>query len=203
MVDKYSKSNKLQTDFNTFWNKILGEDQDYFDMMSMEDLYALKAALSNVNNIITLDSTLKAVHRIADILQLKKEQVIEILHVVDSTKPNDNGFDIEYKDEKSRFICEVKCNRPINGGNRFGSAQKNGLTKDIESLLFGKSKSSIRKEEMDFYYKFMVIYEFDQKTKEATDHYLSLMKKEYMDKVRLFNGEIELSKDVVYILMVT
>ena len=203
MTDKYSKSDKLKTEFNTFWNRIIGEDQDYFDMMSMEDLYALKAALSNVNNIITLDSTLKAVHRIADTLQLSNEHVNEIMQAVDSTKPNDNGFDIEYKGENSQFICEVKCNRPINGGNRFGSAQKNGLTKDIESLLFGKSKSSIRKKEMDFYYKFMVIYEFDQKTKDATDHYLSLMNKEYMDKVRLFKEEIELSKDVVYILMVT
>jgi hypothetical protein len=39
-------------------------------------------------------------------------------------------------------VAEVKCNVPINGGTKYGAAQKNGIIADIEALLNGKSKAS-------------------------------------------------------------
>lgn len=39
-------------------------------------------------------------------------------------------------------MAEVKCNIPVNGGTKYGAAQKAGILKDIEALLQGKSKAA-------------------------------------------------------------
>lgn len=177
-MDKgFNKEEYLKDEFNNFWQGILGEKQDFFSKMSEQNFDVLKAALSNINNIITYNTTIKAVDRISEILKINDYGKEKIVEVVNSTKPNDNGYDIEFGYDKA-FVCEVKCNKPINGGNRFGSAQKNGIIKDLEALIYGKSKSIIKPEDMVRFYKFMVIYEFDIKTIEAVEHFLSLLKGE-------------------------
>jgi hypothetical protein len=40
------------------------------------------------------------------------------------------------------FVAEVKCNVPINGRPKYGSAQKAGLIRNIDALRQGKSKAS-------------------------------------------------------------
>lgn len=76
------------------------------------EFYILKAALSNINNIITYNTTIKAVDKISEILKINDLEKEKIIEVVNSTKPNDNGYDIEFSYDKA-FVCEVKCNRPI------------------------------------------------------------------------------------------
>jgi len=200
MEKVFNKAEYLKNEFNSFWQDILGEEQDFFSKMTEEGFDVLKAALNNINNIITHNTTLKAIDSISEILNINDVDKEKIIEVVNSTKPNDNGYDIESRGYKP-FICEVKCNRPINGGNRFGSAQKNGIKKDLEALLYGKSKSSIGTEELREFYKFMVIYEFDYKTNEAVKHYLSLMAGELKERVILYQYGMTLDRDNVYILL--
>lgn len=200
-MDKgFNKAEYLKDEFNSFWQDILGEKQDFFSKMTDEGFDVLKAALNNINNIIPHNTTLKAIDGILEILNINDLDKEKIIGVVNSTKPNDNGYDIESISSNS-FICEVKCNQPINGGNRFGSAQKNGIKKDIEALLYGKSKSSINTEELREFYKFMVIYEFDYKTTEAIKHYLSLLGEELKEGVILYQDDMNLNRDKVYTLL--
>lgn len=202
MEKGFNKTDYLKAEFNSFWESILGEKQDYFSKMTGENFDVLKAALSNINNIITHNTTLKAVDRISKIFSINEFEKEKIIEVVNSTKPNDNGYDIESRSFVP-FICEVKCNRPINGGNRFGSAQKNGIKKDLETLLYGKSKSSINAEELQDFYKFMVLYEVGNKTSEALRHYLSLLGGELKDKVIIYQEDMNLNRDNVYVLLVS
>ena len=95
-----------------------------------------------------------------------------------------------------------KCNRPINGGNRFGAAQKNGIKKDIDALLNSKSKSVISCEEIKNYYKFMVIYNFDGNTVEAIINLLANIAKEFNNRVKMYEEGESLSKDNVYIVLI-
>lgn len=201
-MDKgFNKEEYLKNEFNNFWQDILGEKQDFFSKMTDKNFDILKAALSNINNIITYNTTIKAIDNISKILKINDSEKVKIVEIVSATKPNDNGYDIEYVYDKA-FICEVKCNRPINGSNRFGSAQKNGITKDLEALIYGKSKSTIKSEDMVRFYKFMVIYEFDNKTIEAVEHYISLLKGELKERVILYKENITLEHENVYVLLV-
>lgn len=202
MENDFSKADYLKTEFNGFWQDILGEDKDYFTLMTAENFDVLKAALSNINNIITFNTTINAIDSIGTILKLNKSDLKLIKDIVNSTKPNDNGYDIEFRQCVTPFICEVKCNRPINGGNRFGSAQKNGITKDLKSLIYGKSKSVIKEDEINDFYKFMVIYEFDSDTTQAVTHYLSLLKDDLKERVKLYKNGMALNKDEVYVILV-
>lgn len=202
MNNKFSKSQYLKNEFNGFWTDILDEERDYFSLMTEDSFDVLKAALSNINNIITLNTTVNAIDVIVNILNMKTEDKEKIFRLVDSTKPNDNGYDIEYREGDTPFICEVKCNRPINGGNRFGSAQKNGITKDLNMLLQGKNKSSLSKEEIKDYFKFMVIYKYDDNTVQAVEHFYKLLKGEMKTSAKLYEPEMDLKKDEVYILLV-
>ncbi len=73
-----------------------------------------------------------------------------------------------------KVIAEVKCNIPINGGRVYGSAQKNGVAKDIYALINGKNKSSIVP---DKYLKFMVFLDTPE-IRDATAHFVKNMKKD-------------------------
>lgn len=79
--------------------------------MSEQSFDILKAALSNINNIITYNTTIKTVNKISEILKINDLEKEKIIKVVNSTKPNDNGYDIELNHDKA-FVCEVKCNSP-------------------------------------------------------------------------------------------
>jgi hypothetical protein len=200
MDNHFDKGEYLKEQFNEFWSLILNNKQDYFSKMTDESYDLLKSALSNINNIITYNTTLKTVDKICDIFNIQQEEKYGILQNVKNSKPSDNGFDIEYRGS-IKFVCEVKCNRPINGGNRFGSAQKTGIEKDLFALLNGKTKSSIITPEMKTYYKFMSIYNFEDNTEKAVMHYLSHLPKELEGKVKLYHNKIEMNKDFVYVLL--
>lgn len=200
-MEVFDKEKYLKEQFNTYWSSILNKKKDYYSIMTDESFDLLKAALSNINNIITFNTTLKFIDKMSQILKLNDNERNMIIKKVKSTKPSDNGFDIEYSGSKN-IVCEVKCNRPINGGNRFGAAQKNGIKKDIDALLNSKSKSVISCEEIKNYYKFMVIYNFDGNTVEAIINLLANIAKEFNNRVKMYEEGESLSKDNVYIVLV-
>ena len=68
--------------------------------MTDESFDLLKAALSNINNIITFNTTLKFIDKMSQILKLNDNERNMIIKKVKSTKPSDNGFDIEYSGSK-------------------------------------------------------------------------------------------------------
>ncbi len=200
MVDSFDRGEYLKQQFNQYWSSILNNNQDYFSQMTDESFDLLKSTLININNIITYNTTLKFVEKVCSILNVDKDEKKLIIDRVKSAKPSDNGYDIEYNGSIS-FICEVKCNRPINGGNRFGSAQKTGIEKDLYSLIKGKTKSSIKSNKIDEYYKFMVIYNFGENTVQAVQHYISHLTKELKYKVKLYNESDILNKDIIYVVL--
>ncbi|WP_147565193.1 hypothetical protein [Clostridium tyrobutyricum] len=201
MKTSFDKGQYLKKKFNEYWSLILKDKQDYFSKMTEENFDLLKSALSNINNIITYNTTIKFVDTACKILNISSEEKEQISNTVKSTKPSDNGFDVEYRGSIN-FVCEVKCNRPINGGDRFGSAQKSGIEKDLIALLNGKTKSPINIEEIRGYYKFMVIYKFDSNTVKAINHYLLHLPKQLVGKVKLYEDGMEICKDLVYVLLI-
>jgi len=190
----------LKEQFNDFWSQMLGEKKDYFSHMAGEDMHLLKAALSNINNIITYNATIGFVEYISRQFDIDEKEKEKLLSLVKSSKPNDNGYDIEYIGTVS-IVAEIKCNRPINGKNRFGAAQKNGITKDIRALLDGKSKSALTKVQMTDFYKFMVIYRFDDKTDEAVENYIKNLPVDLAGRVVLGNTTTELTKNKVFVVL--
>ena len=63
---------------------------------------------------------------------------------------------------------KAKCN----AGKKYGSAQRNGITKDLNNLLYGKTKSKFDTNE---YLKFMVFLE-NESVRSANQHYIHLSK---------------------------
>ena len=57
------------------------------------------------------------------------------------SKPGSNGYDLVCL-HPIPFVAEVKCNIPINGGSKYGSAQRTGILKDVASLKAGKIKAA-------------------------------------------------------------
>lgn len=197
----FSREIHLKNQFNDFWSKIFEEQKDYFSQISGNDLHVLKAALSNINNIITYNTTIRFIEYISQRLNIDETEKTIMLSFVKSCKPNANGFDIEYTGEIN-IIAEIKCNRPINGENRFGSAQKDSITKDIQSLFNGKSKSSLAQAQITDYYKFMVFYRFDYKTDEAVENYIKNLPPDLSNHVVFANSMTVFPKDKVLIVLI-
>lgn len=97
------------------------------------------------------------------------------------------------------IIAEIKCNKPINSGFKFGSAQRNGIIKDIQGLLEGKTKVNFDPESA---YKFLVIYDFGEHTLKATEHLINNIPSEYRGKVELYTYQTQLTLDKVYVVFI-
>lgn len=201
MMEQFDRNEYLKEKFNNYWSSILKENKDYYSIMTDESLDLLKLTLSNINNIITFKTTLKFIDKMSKILKLNDDERKIIVEKVKHTKPNDNGFDIEYSGSEN-IVCEVKCNIPVNGGNRFGAAQKNSIKKDIYGLMNSKNKSAITSKEIKNYYKFMVIYNFNQNTVEATINLVSNIAKEFNNKVKIYEEDKSINKENVYIVLI-
>ncbi|MDH0834223.1 hypothetical protein N5D01_03490, partial [Acinetobacter johnsonii] len=132
---------------------------------------SLKIALSDINNLLTMKITISFVNWITKKFNLSQESEEKIMNEILSTKPSTNGYDI-VSDEIVKLIAEVKCNIPINSGKKYGSAQRNGITKDLNNLLYGKTKSKFDTNE---YLKFMVFLE-NESVISANQHYIHLSK---------------------------
>lgn len=141
-MGKYSKEDLLSNEFNSIVSEVMGiPSEDYLSKISDDNLVRMKILVKNINNVLTLRLTQKVAGWICKNQNFDSSKVSQVLRTIDSTKPNANGFDIEIDDP--RIVVEIKCNIPINDGNRFGSKQAEGIRKDIMGLLNGKTKSSV------------------------------------------------------------
>lgn len=172
MISGYDREEELQLRLNSFLRLNLGlTKDDYYSRLDLDGFLGLKTVLSDINNILTLKVALAFTDWITAHLGLSKASIDKINSQILGTKPNANGYDIELTDPV-KLIAEVKCNIPINGGNVYGSAQKNGIAKDINGLINGKNKSSINPYD---YLKFMVFLDKPE-IRKATRHFVKNMR---------------------------
>lgn len=169
--------------------------------MSINDFIGLKKAVSNVNNILTLQTTnafIKMLHsdkRISD--ELRKD----LLDAVDGIDANTNGFDVESDKDEFKFVAEVKCNIPV-GTTTFGAAQQNGIIKDIKALSESKRTSKIAKDEIAEYFKFMVLLNVEGVRESAVRLKGKLEKMNNIPNIEVYSSEIQLQTNVVYIVFI-
>lgn len=156
---EYRRNDDLRGRINVFLKSafLLPED-DYYGRLNPTNLLALKAALSDINNALTMQLTLGFLDLVARSLRIDAAAIAEIRASVMRTKPSTNGYDIFYMGPVP-FVAEVKCNIPVNGGTRYGAAQRNGILKDISALLKGKSKGPTVTQE---FLKFMVFLDLPE-----------------------------------------
>lgn len=192
------RGKKLVQEFNECWSEIFDIEDDYISKISFDRLIKLKQATRNINNLVTYEVTLKLLSYISSILKISVTEQYDIKNNIEKVNSNSNGYDIEYTGTAS-IIAEVKCNVPINGGKSFGSAQRSALIKDIEALLFGKIKSSIKN--TDKYYKFLGMYDCGDNLRSAVEELLRRLPKEAKEKVEIFDGQ-ELDKSKIYVIFV-
>ncbi|MCA6372207.1 MAG: hypothetical protein IM631_12580 [Cytophagales bacterium] len=132
----YNRTENLRERINDFLGRINNKKADYFGELTSYDLIEFKMALSDINNVLTLKTTLNFTTWLTKYFNVSNDKQIEILKTIDETKPNTNGYDIELPDEK--IIAEIKCIVPINGGNYYGAAQRNSILDDAIKLKRGK-----------------------------------------------------------------
>lgn len=222
-TDNVSKIEKFKKGVNDVINDILDNSLD----SSRIDLFAnidnnkfieLKKAVSDVNNITTLITTNAFFKKLKDDGFIKSDdQHKRMFDFFNGSNANSNGFDIEYpkKINKNKWLpedsncdikilAEVKCNIPINEGE-FGKQQNEGIITDILHLYYGKTKSKLTKNDIDDYYKFMVILDCGRNN--CYGALKNILKKSPKIKnvpINIYTGKSEenLQKDCVYIIFI-
>lgn len=159
----YNRENYLSNQFNAFF-KEWGIKFDLYSKIKEDSngFINLKRINSCVNNIITLQATKAFVEK------LKNDDVISpdiqkyMFQKISAQHPNTNGYDVQYDGDLGghKIIAEVKCNIPVKD-DEFGSAQKNGIRKDIENLSKVKNRAKLKGDIKD-YYKFLVILDYEE-----------------------------------------
>ena len=166
---QYQREDELRRRVNAFLSQAFAlPDSDYYARLDLKTLLSVKAALSDINNVLTMRLTFGFLGWAAKTLQLDETSVADLRARVLSSKPSSNGYDIHFTGAVP-FVAEVKCNIPINGGTKYGSAQRNGILKDIDALLNGKAKGASVHEH---YLKFMVFIDLPE-IRAANKHLLS------------------------------
>lgn len=161
----YDRASELKTEFNNAVYHLMGLPQDdYYSKLSLDQILGLKAMLSKINNIITFRLAISLVEWICIRYNLPDNEKQDIENRIRAKKPNTNGYDIEIP--APDIVAEVKCNIPINRGSFYGSAQRNGLIRDIDCLLNGKSKS---KKKTSDSFKLLGLYDTEA-VRRATEH---------------------------------
>jgi hypothetical protein len=174
----YNREEDLKKSFNDAMQNILGvPSDDYYTKLSIRQVLSLKSVLSDINNIVTLRLAFLLGTWICNRFQVKDGD--KIATSITACKPNANGFDIQLDDPN--VVAEVKCNIPINGGITYGSAQKDGLIKDIRGLLLGKSKS---KKKIDQSIKILGLYDTNT-VRKATSHLVRNLPDDLKEKIAI------------------
>ena len=195
---KYHREEELKNRLNNFFiTQFELPDCDYYSRLDSEKIISLKMALSDINNLLTMKISFAFIKWVTNNFKLSQELESKMIDEILSTKPSTNGFDI-ISNESLKFIAEVKCNIPINAGTRYGSAQRNGITKDFHNLLNGKPKSKLNTTN---HLKFMVFME-NNAIRSANLHYISLSK-EFSEKIIIVDKETIFDKtDCIYLVHV-
>lgn len=184
IVPPYSRDVEIRTRLNRFLIDVLKlPEGDYASNMDIFALLCLKSVLSNINNAITLRLQIGLGDWIADNYKLDLAARDQIRKIILESKPNSNGYDL-WLGYPMTFIAEVKCNIPVNGGNKYGAQQKIGILGDVEALLSGKRKSPMI---VDGVLKFMAFLDLPA-IRAANDHLLKTTPS-LAQKIRFWNGE--------------
>jgi hypothetical protein len=184
MSQPYNREIELRDRFNQFIaDKITGSPEDYYSKLSVEDFEDIKTTLRDIHNIITYRTTICFIEWVSERFPYVRENYQVYLGQVLNTKPSDNGYDLVVTGDIN-VIAEIKCNKPINNGYKFGAQQKTGLLKDIKGLLEGKSK--VKSIDPAAAYKFLVIYDFGDHTLLAAQHLIKNLSIDLKDKVAIF-----------------
>ncbi|AQX53086.1 hypothetical protein [Priestia flexa] len=195
----YNREDELKFRFNQFIiSKVTGENKDYYSKLTIEDFVDIKNTLSNINNIITYKTTISFMDWLRDHFSYVDENYEVYLKDVLKVKPSVNGYDIMVTG-KVNIVAEIKCNKPINNGFKYGSAQKNGIIKDIQGLLEGKTKVNFNPIHA---YKFLVMYDFGEHSLKATEHLIKNIPSGYRGKVEIYNDKTQLKIDKVYVVFI-
>lgn len=154
--NNYSRRDDLEQQFNDFFKESLNVAEAY-QQLSSDQILQLKRVLSNIHNLLTLETTVAFVNLLKADGILSQEQAEKVLGAVNAQHANANGFDVLC--EEPRLIAEVKCMLPCEGKNkdRFGAAQRAGLWKDLTALCNGKGKGKADKVDVTKCAKYMVV----------------------------------------------
>lgn len=182
----YNRTDALKERLNSFISRLTASQKDYFEELSQEELISLKSALSDVNNVLTLKTTLAFADWLCEFFNLDDLEKNEIYKQINSVKPNTNGFDIEI-DTAHKIVIEIKCIIPINNGNYYGAAQRNSILDDAIKLKNGKKSIP---DTADFF-KLIGLIDLGEKTDIAIQKLLTPSKTiRTTDKSRLKRHEI-------------
>lgn len=173
-------------------------ERDYYGELDPDSLAELKSVLGDINNIFTLKVCMAFAKWLGTSLKLSEFEVHEIESAILSKKPSANGFDVEVAEPVS-VIVEIKCNVPINQGTVYGSAQRNGIAKDLDSLLNGKSRSKVDPVNS---LKFFVLLDTPN-IRKATEHFFR-NRPEFRENIEFASPSLRPSRrDVVYVVYVS
>ena len=190
----YHREDELRRRINAFMRTAFSlPEEDYYARLDLKNLLLVKSALSDINNTLTMRLTLGFLTWASQALSLDADSIQKIRAEVLQTKPSSNGYDI-FCSGPIPFIAEVKCNIPINGGTKYGSAQRIGIVKDIQALLSGKSKSAAVDQRS---LKFMVFVDLPE-VRAANKHLFSSSAVAAMGFQLLTEGQVPNRTDVVY-----
>lgn len=190
---------QLEQSFNEFWNKSLKTSgEKYYSKLTGDDFISLKSAISCVNNIITMKTTIAFIDYMLNMGYINPNDASVIKTHVLETNANANGFDIEYQGDELKIVAEVKCNKPVNN-HSFGPAQVDGILHDLDGLVKGKTKSQIKVKDC---LKFMVLLRLkaveESMQKVIVDFNTSSpVKAKEIDKV-----DGSLTKDCIYVVYI-
>ncbi|MBL6445396.1 hypothetical protein JMN32_03705 [Fulvivirga sp. 29W222] len=161
MAKKYQRAEDLSNKLNKFLSGLTGENKDYYSQIMPDEIIQLKAALANINNILTLKTTIAFASWLSHAICLTPDEYKLLINQVEETKPNTNGYDIELPDKQ--IIAEIKSIVPINNGNYYGAAQRNSILDDARKLVSGKKRVCDTKS----YFKFIGILDLGEQTDQA------------------------------------
>jgi hypothetical protein len=192
----YRRDEHLRRRINSFLCKTFHlPEEDYFGDMDIASLLELKSVLSDINNTLTMRLTLGFADWAGKTFQMDATALMRLRSDVLSTKPSANGYDVSFA-HSPPIVAEVKCNVPINGGTKYGAAQKNGIIADIEALLNGKSKAPTAPAAAHSL-KFMVFLDVPA-VRAANSHLIASNSRVSKEFVILKAGQVPTDPKVVY-----
>lgn len=182
----YDRTKHLTQRLNEFLCQLTGEGKQYCDDLTREELINFKMALSDVNNILTLMTTMSFANWLCSFFNLSGEEKEKILRIINKTKPNTNGYDIEING-RVKIVAEIKCIVPINDGNYYGAAQRNAILDDAIKLQTGKK---VIKDTSEFI-KIIGLIDLGEKTDQAIEKLLKPTSAiRTQDKIRIKRHDI-------------
>lgn len=193
MTNYEGRQQDLKKKLNRHLSKLTGQEKDYYQALSQEDLAELKTVLSDINNVFTLKLTLVATEWICESFGLSNVLKTEILKKIDAVKPNTNGFDILINELVCKIVAEVKCIFPSSNGNKYLAAQRNSILDDVIKLMNGKKQLR----DTSKFYKFLFLINVEQKTNFALETLLKSSRGRSDDIIRMNRHDIKINIELL------